>query len=121
MNEANTNNEKNEKFTENRLEKEPQTGLTVVVGGPPITKEKVKRDFPVDCCRDATILRRSVGLGKKDPFEKDQKSNKDYTSKEQVAKDFPRDCCRFAKFIRRSVGLTENDDSGASTKCCFAE
>lgn len=34
------------------------------------TKADVARDFPVDCCRDATLLRRSVGLEPNEPFKK---------------------------------------------------
>lgn len=46
---------------ERKLVKNPETGHWAL-RGPKITKEKVERDFPTDCCRDAIILRRSVGL-----------------------------------------------------------
>ena len=118
MNDADHNTDKNEQPSETRLKINPRTGLPVM-SGPSFTKEDVARDFPVDCCRDAIILRRSVGLGKKDPFEENEELN--FKNKEEVAETFPKECCRFARSIRRSVGLTGNGLTGSSDKCCFAD
>lgn len=123
MHKSNKKSDKNE-FPKRRIETDPNTGLSVLVG-PAFTKEDVARDFPVDCCRDAVILRRSVGLGKKDPFENEggdpSETNKKPFTKEQVAEDYPRDCCRFARFMRSSVGLAEDNAMDGSDKCCFAD
>lgn len=124
MKESSENSEQDGQFPERRIKTDPVTGLPVLTGGPPITKEKVAKDFPVDCSRDAIILRRFVGLGKKDPFKKSDKNeaNKvDFTDKEQIAEEFPRTCCRFARSVRRSVGLSASITAEGSDKCCFAD
>jgi hypothetical protein len=118
MSQSNKNKNKGKESTKTRLKKDPQTGR-MVVSGPSFTKEDIARDFPVDCCRDAIILRRSVGLGKNDLFEGNTEFNID--DKEEVAKNFPRECCRFARSIRRLVGLTGDGLVGSLDKCCFAD
>lgn len=85
MNESSKNSEQNGQFPERCIKTDPRTGLSVLTGGLPTTKEKIARNFLVGCCRDAIILRRSVGLGKKDPFRKsdENENNKfDFTDKE---------------------------------------
>jgi hypothetical protein len=121
MNKSTGNKGKRETHPERRLETDLRTSLPILTGSPPITKEKIKRDYPVDCCRDATIIRRSVGLGKKDPFEDGELSTVRLDNKEEVAANFPRDCCRFTKFLRRSVGFTKDEQTGDPNKCCFTE
>jgi hypothetical protein len=119
MKESEENNELNKQSTKAWIKKDHQTGLPVLAG-PKFTKEEVAKDFPVDCCRDAVILRRSVGLDRSAPFEEEKLSNLHFNNKEAVAQNFPRDCCRFARMLRRSVGLRKDDGTDDTNKCCFA-
>jgi hypothetical protein len=114
MGDSNAKSEENKEHDKNQPVKDPRTGMTVLKG-PSFTKEDVARDFPYNCSRVATIMRRSVGLDRKEP----PKDNINPFNEEQVAKKFPRGCCRNAIMMRRLAGLRGYVD--VDGKCCYVD
>jgi hypothetical protein len=47
MDESTENKDKSEELPERQLTTDPRTGLPILTGSPPITKEKIKRDYPL--------------------------------------------------------------------------